>query len=167
MGVKTMQELLVDELKDLYSAEKQILRALPKVAKATTSPELREALLSHLEETKGQVARLEQIGEMVGKKMTGKICVGMKGVLEEGSEVLEDTEKGNVRDAALISASQRIEHYEMAGYGSAREFAKMLGLSEVAALLDQTLTEEKNADKKLSGISKTVNMEAKRASAQA
>ena len=167
MGVKTMQELLVDELKDLYSAEKQILRALPKVAKATTSPELREALLSHLEETKGQVARLEQIGEMVGKKMTGKTCVGMKGVLEEGSEVLEDTEKGNVRDAALISASQRIEHYEVAGYGSAREFAKMLGLSEVAALLDQTLTEEKNADKKLSGISKTVNMEAKRASAQA
>jgi len=167
MGVKTMQELLVDELKDLYSAEKQILRALPKVAKATTSPELREALLNHLEETKGQVARLEQIGEMVGKKMTGKTCVGMKGVLEEGSEVLEDTEKGNVRDAALISASQRIEHYEMAGYGSAREFAKMLGLSEVAALLDQTLTEEKNADKKLSGISKTVNMEAKRASAQA
>jgi len=167
MGVKTMQELLVDELKDLYSAEKQILRALPKVAKATTSPELREALLSHLEETKGQVARLEQIGEMVGKKMTGKICVGMKGVLEEGSEVLEDTEKGNVRDAALISASQRIEHYEMAGYGSAREFAKMLGLSEVAALLDQTLTEEKNADKKLSLVSKTVNMEAKRASAQA
>ena len=162
-----MQELLVDELKDLYSAEKQILRALPKVAKATTSPELREALLNHLEETKGQVARLEQIGEMVGKKMTGKTCVGMKGVLEEGSEVLEDTEKGNVRDAALISASQRIEHYEMAGYGSAREFAKMLGLSEVAALLDQTLTEEKNADKKLSGISKTVNMEAKRASAQA
>ncbi len=167
MGVKTMQELLVDELKDLYSAEKQILRALPKVAKATTSPELREALLSHLEETKGQVARLEQIGEMVGKKMTGKTCVGMKGVLEEGSEVLEDTEKGNVRDAALISASQRIEHYEMAGYGSAREFAKMLGLSEVAALLDQTLTEEKNADKKLSVVSKTVNMEAKRASAQA
>ncbi len=167
MGVKTMQELLVDELKDLYSAEKQILRALPKVAKATTSPELREALLNHLEETKGQVARLEQIGEMVGKKMTGKTCVGMKGVLEEGSEVLEDTEKGNVRDAALISASQRIEHYEMAGYGSAREFAKMLGLSEVAALLDQTLTEEKNADKKLSVVSKTVNMEAKRASAQA
>jgi len=167
MGVKTMQELLVDELKDLYSAEKQILRALPKIAKATSSPELREALLNHLEETKGQVARLEQIGEMVGKKMTGKTCVGMKGVLEEGSEVLEDTEKGNVRDAALISASQRVEHYEMAGYGSAREFAKMLGLSEVAALLDETLNEEKNADKKLSGIAKEVNMEAKRASAQA
>lgn len=162
-----MQELLVDELKDLYSAEKQIVRALPKIAKGTSSAELREALLSHLEETKGQVGRLEQIGEMIGKKMTGKTCVGMKGVLEEGSEVLEDTGKGIVRDAALISASQRVEHYEMAGYGSAREFAKLLGLSEVAALLDQTLSEEKNADKKLSAISKQVNMEAKRANAAA
>lgn len=167
MSVKTMQELLVDELKDLYSAEKQIVRALPKIAKGTSSAELREALLSHLEETKGQVGRLEQIGEMIGKKMTGKTCVGMKGVLEEGSEVLEDTGRGIVRDAALISASQRVEHYEMAGYGSAREFAKLLGLSEVAALLDQTLSEEKNADKKLSAISKQVNMEAKRANAAA
>lgn len=164
MSVETMQELLIDELKDLYSAEKQIVRALPKLAKAASSPELRDALLSHLEETKGQVARLEKIGEIVGKKMTGKTCVGMKGVLEEGSEVLEDTDKGFVRDAALISASQRVEHYEMAGYGSAREFAKLLGLSDVAALLDQTLAEEKNADKKLSGISKQVNTEAKRAS---
>lgn len=164
MSVETMQELLIDELKDLYSAEKQIVRALPKLAKAATSPELKQALLDHLEETKGQVARLEQIGEIVGKKMTGKTCVGMKGVLEEGSEVLEDTEKGTVRDAALISASQRVEHYEMAGYGSAREFAKMLGQSEVAKLLDETLAEEKNADKKLSAISKQVNAEAKRAS---
>jgi len=163
MSVETMQELLIDELKDLYSAEKQIVRALPKLAKAASSPELRDALLSHLEETKGQVARLEQIGEIVGKKMTGKTCVGMKGVLEEGSEVLEDTGKGLVRDAALISASQRVEHYEMAGYGSAREFAKLLGLSDAAALLEQTLAEEKNADKKLSGISKQVNSEAKRA----
>jgi ferritin-like metal-binding protein YciE len=164
MSVETMQELLIDELKDLYSAEKQIIRALPKLAKAATSPELKQAILDHLEETKGQVARLEQIGEIVGKKMTGKTCVGMKGVLEEGSEVIEDTEKGTVRDAALISASQRVEHYEMAGYGSAREFAKMLGQSEVATLLDETLAEEKNADRKLSVISKQVNAEAKRAS---
>ena len=164
MSVETMQELLIDELKDLYSAEKQIVRALPKLAKAATSPELKQALLDHLEETKGQVARLEQIGEIVGKKMTGKTCVGMKGVLEEGSEVIEDTEKGTVRDAALISASQRVEHYEMAGYGSAREFAKMLGQSEVATLLDETLAEEKNADKKLSVIAKQINTEAKRAS---
>ena len=115
MSVGTMQELFVDELKDLYSAEKQIVRALPKLAKATTSEELRGALLQHLEETKEQVSRLEQIAEIVGKKLTGKSCVGMKGVLEEGSEVLEDTEKGEVRDAALIAASQRVEHYEMAG----------------------------------------------------
>jgi ferritin-like metal-binding protein YciE len=158
-----MQELLIDELKDLYSAEKQIVRALPKLAKAASSPELQQALLSHLEETKGPVSRLEQISEIVGKKLTGKTCVGMKGVLEEGSEVLEDTEKGMVRDAALIAASQRVEHYEMAGYGSAREFAKLLGHSDIAALLDETLAEEKNADKKLSVISKQINAEAKRA----
>jgi ferritin-like metal-binding protein YciE len=163
MSVETMQELLIDELKDLYSAEKQIVRALPKLAKAASSPDLKEALLSHLEETKAQVVRLEQIGEIVGKKLTGKSCVGMKGVLEEGSEVLEDTDKGLVRDAALISASQRVEHYEMAGYGSAREFAKLLGLTDVATLLDETLAEEKNADKKLSGIAKQVNTEAKTA----
>jgi ferritin-like metal-binding protein YciE len=162
MSVETMQELLIDELKDLYSAEKQIVRALPKIAKAASSPELQEALLGHLEETKRQAARLEKIGEIVGKKLTGKTCVGMKGVLEEGSEVLENTDKGVVRDAALISACQRVEHYEMAGYGSAREFAKLLGQTEVAALLDETLNEEKNADKKLSGISKQVNAEAKR-----
>jgi ferritin-like metal-binding protein YciE len=162
LSVETLQELLIDELKDLYSAEKQIVRALPKLAKAASSPDLQQALLNHLEETKGQVARLEQIAEIVGKKLTGKTCVGMKGVLEEGSEVLEDTEKGIIRDAALISASQRVEHYEMAGYGSAREFAKLLGLSDVAQLLDETLTEEKNADKILSTVSKQVNAEAKR-----
>ena len=163
MSVETMQELLIDELKDLYSAEKQIVRALPKLAKAASSPELQQALLGHLEETKGQVGRLEKIGEILGKRLTGKTCVGMKGVLEEGSEILEDTDKGTVRDAALISASQRVEHYEMASYGSAREFAKLLEQAEVTVLLDETLGEEINADKKLSNISKQVNAEAKRA----
>src|SRR6201999_4388449 len=139
MSVETMQELLIDELKDLYSAEKQIIRALPKLAKAASSPELQQALLSHLEETKVQVSRLEKISELMGKKLTGKTCVGMKGVLEEGSKVLDETEEGTVRDAALIAASQRVEHYEMAGYGSARDFANTLGLSEVAALLEETL----------------------------
>jgi ferritin-like metal-binding protein YciE len=162
MSVDTMQELLIDELKDLYSAEKQIVRALPKLAKSASTPELQQALLNHLEETKEQVNRLEKIGELVGKRLTGKTCVGMKGVLEEGSEVLEDTDKGTIRDAALIAAAQRVEHYEMAGYGSAREFAKLLGLSEVASLLDETLAEEKAADKTLSGISKQVNAAAKR-----
>jgi len=162
MSVGTLEELLIDELKDLYSAEKQIVRSLPKLAKATTNLELRDALVSHLEETKGQVQRLEQIAELVGKKLTGKSCVGMKGVLEEGSEVLEDTDKGTVRDAALIGAAQRVEHYEMAGYGTARDFAKALGMSDVAALLDQTLAEEKAADKKLSILSKAVNTQAMR-----
>jgi len=161
MSVETLEELLIDELKDLYSAEKQIIRALPKLIKAVTTPELREGLTTHLEETKGQVGRLERIGKILGKKMSGKTCVGMKGVLEEGSEVLEDTEKGPVRDAALISACQRVEHYEMAGYGSARDFAKLLGQKEVAALLDETLAEEKNADKVLTGASKQVNVQAK------
>jgi ferritin-like metal-binding protein YciE len=161
MSVGTLEELLIDELKDLYSAEKQIVRALPKIIKAVSSPDLSEGLTSHLEETKGHVARLEQIGEILGKKMTGKTCVGMKGVLEEGSEVLEDTEKGLVRDAALISACQRVEHYEMAGYGSARDFAKELGQKEVARLLDETLAEEKNADKVLTGASKQINAQAK------
>jgi ferritin-like metal-binding protein YciE len=162
MSVGTLEELLVDELKDLYSAEKQIVRALPKIIKAVSTPELQHGLSNHLEETKEQVVRLEKIGEILGKKMTGKTCVGMKGVLEEGSEVLEDTDKGVVRDAALISACQRVEHYEMAGYGSARDFAKQLGQSEIASLLDETLEEEKNADKTLTGASKQINAQAQR-----
>lgn len=165
MSVGTLQELFLDELKDLYSAEKQIVRALPKIAKACSSPELQQALLQHLEETKGQVERLEQIAGMVGKKLAGKTCTGMKGALEEGSEMVEDTEKGPVRDAGLISAAQRVEHYEMAGYGSAKIFAKLLGLNEAAELLDATLAEEKAADKKLTEVAKKVNAEAKRAEA--
>ena len=118
MSVSTMEELLLSELKDIYSAEKQITKALPKMAKASTSPELRAAFESHLEETKGQIERLDEIFETLGKAARGKLCKGMQGVLEEGSEVLEDTEKGEVRDAALISAAQRVEHYEMAAYGA-------------------------------------------------
>jgi len=167
MSVETLEELLVDELKDLYSAEKQIVRSLPKLAKAAASTELQEALLSHLEETKGQVERLEQIAELVGKKLTGKTCVGMQGVLEEGSEVLEETDKGTVRDAALIGASQRVEHYEIAGYGTARDFAKILGMNDVAELLEQTLQEEKAADKKLTSLSTAVNKHAKAEAARA
>jgi ferritin-like metal-binding protein YciE len=157
MSVVTMDELFVDELKDLYSAEKQITRALPKLVKAATSDELRQAFQSHLEETNGHVSRLERAFEILGKSPKGKTCVGMKGVLEEGAEVLEDTDKGEVRDAGLISAAQRVEHYEMAGYGSARDFAKLLGQDEIAELLEETLEEEKAADKKLTSISKQVN----------
>ena len=163
MSVGTMDELFVDELKDLYSAEKQITRALPKLVKAATSDDLRQAFQSHLEETNGHVARLEKAFEILGKSPKGKTCVGMKGVLEEGAEVLEDTDKGEVRDAGLISAAQRVEHYEMAGYGSARDFAKLLGQDEIAELLEETLEEEKAADKKLTSISVQVNAEAKSA----
>ena len=163
MSVTTMQELLIDELKDLYSAEKQIVQALPKLAKAASSTQLQEAILTHLEETKGQVERLDRISEIVGKKLTGKACLGMKGVLAEGSEALGEIGKGSVRDAALISAAQRVEHYEIAAYGAARAFAESLDLTDVAALLEQTLAEEKNADKTLGGIASRVNTEAKRA----
>ena len=163
MSVGSMDELFVDELKDLYSAEKQITRALPKLVKAATSAELKKAFESHLVETNGQVTRLEKAFEILGKSPKGKTCVGMKGVLEEGSEVLEDTEKGEVRDAALISAAQRVEHYEMAGYGSARDFAKLLGQDEIAELLEETLEEEKAADKKLTSISAQVNKDAQAA----
>jgi ferritin-like metal-binding protein YciE len=155
-----MEELFVDELKDLYSAEKQITKALPKMVRGATSAELKDAFQSHLDETMGQVTRLEKAFEILGKSPKGKTCVGMKGVLAEGSEMLEDTKKGEVRDAGLISAAQRVEHYEMAGYGSAREFAKLLGLKEIAGLLEETLAEEKAADKKLTGISKQVNLSA-------
>jgi ferritin-like metal-binding protein YciE len=157
MSVSTIEELLIDELKDIYSAEKQITKALPKLAKAATSTELRSAFESHLQETLGQIERLDQIFETLGKSPRGKVCHGMQGVLEEGSEVLDDTEKGEVRDAALISAAQRVEHYEMAAYGSVREYAKLLGHKDVASLLQQTLDEEEAADQKLTSIAGKIN----------
>jgi ferritin-like metal-binding protein YciE len=163
VSVETIDELLVDELKDLYSAEKQITKSLPKLAKAATSPDLKQAFQSHLKETEGQIERLDRIFEMLEKSSKGKMCHGMKGVLEEGSEVLDETEKGAVRDAALISAAQRVEHYEMAGYGCVREYARIVGQKEIASLLDETLKEEEAADKKLGTIAKQVNQAATRA----
>lgn len=165
MSVATIQELFVNELKDIYSAEKQITKALPKMAKATTSPALRAAFENHLQETLGQIERLDQIFETLGKSAKGKVCHGMQGVIEEGSEVLEDTDKGIVRDAALISAAQRVEHYEMAAYGCVREYAMLLGQKDAARLLEKTLEEEKAADEKLSMLSKQVNSEAMKAAA--
>jgi ferritin-like metal-binding protein YciE len=166
MSVGTMEELFIDELKDLYSAEKQITKSLPKMAKAATSPALKKAFESHLQETLGQLERLDRAFEILGKSPRGKTCNGMKGVLEEGAEVLEETEKGSaVRDAALISAAQRVEHYEMAGYGCVIEYAKTLGQKEIAKLLDETLTEEKAADSKLGQVAKQVNPAAMNAAA--
>ena len=155
-----MQELLIDELKDIYNAEKQITKALPKIVKAATSQELRAALESHLHETEGQIKRLDKVFEILGASPRGKTCHGMQGVLEEGSEAIGDTVKSPIRDAALISAAQRVEHYEMAAYGSAREFARLLGQKEIVTLLEATLKEEKAADEKLSTIAKAVNAEA-------
>ena len=165
MPAENLEQLLIDELKDIYSAEKQITRALPKMAKAAKSPELKEAFESHLEETKGQIERLDEIFETLGKKATGKTCHGMQGLVEEGNEMIQELDKGDVRDAALISAAQRVEHYEIAAYGTVREYAKMLGRKDAAKLLDQTLEEEKATDEKLNSISAQVNNEAMKAAA--
>ena len=156
-----LQELLVDELKDLYSAEKQIVRALPRMAKAAESPELRRAFERHLEETRAQVERLEAIGEELDIKLTGKKCAGMEGLLEEGKEILEEDFEGSVLDAGLIGAAQRVEHYEIAAYGTARAHANLLGLSKVAKILQRTLDEEGATDKKLTDLAeRIINVEA-------
>jgi ferritin-like metal-binding protein YciE len=160
MSVDTLEKLFVEELKDLYSAEKQITKALPKMIKAAESEELKAAFESHLEETNTHVQRLEQIGQILGKSLKGKTCDGMKGVLAEGSEVVEEVSEGIVRDAGVISAAQRVEHYEMAGYGAVHEYAILLGQDEIASLLAETLKEEKAADAKLTKIAKSVNSEA-------
>ena len=165
MSLETMQQLLLNELKDIYSAEKQITKALPKMAKGTTSPELKQAFESHLAETKGQIERLDQIFEMLGKSARGKVCHGMQGVLEEGAEMLSETDKGDLRDCGLISAAQRVEHYEMAAYGCVRNYAELLGHKDVARLLEQTLAEDKAADEKLTKISEKVNSMALKAAA--
>ena len=157
MSVDSIEKLFIAELKDLYSAENQITKALPKMVKAAKSSDLKKAFESHLRETEGQIERLVQICEMIGTSPKGKACEGMKGVLGEGSSMLEESEAGDVRDAALISAAQRVEHYEMAAYGSVRAYAELLGQTEAAKLLEETLEEEKAADQKLTSISQKVN----------
>lgn len=148
----SLSELLEDELKDIYNAENQLLKALPKMAKKASSETLKAAFTSHLTETEGHVARLEQIGKRLEIKLTGKKCHAMEGLVEEGKEVIEEDGEDAVIDAALIGAAQRVEHYEMAAYGTVRAIAEALGETEVAALLQQTLDEEGAADKKLTAI---------------
>lgn len=162
MSVDTIEKLFVEELKDLYSAENQITKALPKLIDAASSSDLRQALAKHLQETEGQIQRLEQICEILGTSPKGKSCEGMKGVLDEGSSMVKDAAEGEVRDAAMISAAQRVEHYEMAAYGTVRSYAQLLGQQEVARLLEKTLEEEKAADHKLTQISQAVNPQAQR-----
>jgi ferritin-like metal-binding protein YciE len=161
MADKSLKELYIDELKDLYSAENQLVKALPKMAKAATSPDLRVGFEEHLEQTKGHVQRLETIFEQIGESPKGKKCKGMEGLIEEGSEAVEEYE-GELLDAALIGAAQRVEHYEMAGYGAVSAFAEELGESEHVTLLNETLEEEKETDEKLSGLAGDINAKANR-----
>jgi ferritin-like metal-binding protein YciE len=159
--VDTLQSLLVEELRDLLDAEKQLVRTLPKLARMATAPTLASAFREHLEETRGHVSRLEQALEGLGLRASSKKCVGMQGLIEDGQENIKEAEDGPVRDAALIGAAQRTEHYEMAGYGTARTFATLLGHAEIASVLESTLDEEKAADAKLTGIAEAmVNPEA-------
>ncbi len=160
MAIKTAQDFFVDELKDIYSAEKQAIRAYPKLAKAVSSPQLKAALQTHLEETKGQVERLDQVFEILEKRASGKTCEAMKGLVEETSEALEEIEKGPILDAALIACGQRMEHYEIAAYGTVVALATAMGHDDIAQLLGQTLEEEKATDQKLTEVSESVNKEA-------
>ena len=156
-----LEELLVDELKDLYSAEKQLVQALPRMAKAASSTELRRAFERHTEETKKQVQRLEQIAGDLDIRLTGKKCKGMEGLIAEGKELMEEDFDDNALDAGLIGAAQKVEHYEIAGYGTARTHAEMLGYTKAARLLQQTLDEEGATDKKLTALAESIiNVEA-------
>jgi ferritin-like metal-binding protein YciE len=160
MQLESLKDLYVDELKDLYNAENQLLKALPKMAKAASAPELKTAFTSHLRETKGHVARLEQIFKAMKGSPKGKKCKAMEGLVEEGKEMIEEDAEPEVMDAGLIAAAQRVEHYEMAGYGCVRTYAELLGEKAAAKLLQQTLNEEGAADKKLTQLSKRINVEA-------
>jgi ferritin-like metal-binding protein YciE len=160
MKLATLHDLFVDELRDLYNAENQLTKALPKMAKAATSQELRATFESHLAETKRQVERLETIFEELEASPKGKRCRAMAGLIEEGSEILNEDAEDAVKDAALIAAAQRVEHYEIAGYGTVRAYAQILGMEEAADLLQETLDEESAADKKLTDLAQNINLEA-------
>ena len=164
----TLEDAFVSEIRDIYDAEKQIVRSLPKMAKAAKSEELRAAFKEHLEQTKGQVQRLEQVFEMLDQKARSKPCKGMKGLLEEGAEVIEekDDKAPALLDLELIAAAQKVEHYEISGYGTLRTFAQQMGNREIADLLDQTLKEEEQTDKKLTLLAKTLFKEAVRSESQ-
>lgn len=159
--------LYVDELRDIYNAEKQLTRALPKMAKAASSDKLREGFLEHLEQTKGHVDRLEQVFDALGERSSGKKCAGMEGLIEEGSEVMDEDFEGPVMDAALIGAAQRVEHYEIAAYGTVIAFAELLGESEHVSLLQQTLQEEKQTDERLTEMAQDINVAANEMSPEA
>src|SRR5919107_2018437 len=152
MSLDSLEKLFLEELKDVYNAEKQLLRALPRMAKAAESPELQQAFTKHQKETEGQVQRLERVFQELGQSARGKTCKGMQGLIEEGKEVLEKEGEGPVIDAALIASAQRVEHYEIAAYGCLRTYAQLLGLSQAERLLQENLEEEEAADQKLNAL---------------
>jgi ferritin-like metal-binding protein YciE len=153
---ETLENLFVEQLRDLYDAEKQLVKALPKIAKAASSPELSDAVNDHLEETKEHVARIEQIFQLLGESAKSKPCKGMRGLIEEGGEVIQEEDEEPVRDLALIAAAQKVEHYEISAYGTARTIAEQLDNQQAAELLQQTEDEEKAADSKLSEIAEAL-----------
>jgi len=156
MKMDTLQKLYTDELRDLYNAENQLVKALPKMAKAASSEELKDAFEKHLEQTKGHVERLEQVFEGLGEKPKGKTCRAMKGLIEEGSEILKEDGEDSVIDAGIIVAAQKVEHYEIAGYGSVRTFAHLLGQNKAAELLQTTLDEESETNELLNRLAESI-----------
>ena len=164
MKLENLHALLVEELQDLYSAENQIIEALPDMIEEASSPDLKNALQQHLEETRGQVRRLDQIfSQLPNVKKDGKTCKGMKGILKDGQDLLDTDAEPEVLDAGMIAGAQRVEHYEIAGYGTVRTYAQLLGRKDWAQLLEQTLNEEKQADQKLNQLASRINVEAKAA----
>ena len=164
MKLENLHSLLVEELQDLYSAENQIIEALPDMIEEASSPDLKGALQQHLEETRGQVRRLDQIfSQIPNVKKDGKTCKGMKGIIKDGQDLLDTDAEPEVLDAGMIAATQRVEHYEIAGYGTVRTYAQLLGRKDWAQLLEQTLNEEKQDDQKLNQLAGHINVEAKAA----
>ena len=160
MEMNRLKHLYVEELKDLYNAENQLVKALPKIAKAATAEGLRAGFEEHLEQTKGHVDRLEKIFKALGESPKGKKCKGMEGLIKEGAEMIEEDPASEELDAGLISAAQRVEHYEIAAYGCVATYANLLGEGEAESLLRQTLDEEKETDKKLTQLAEHINLQA-------
>jgi len=164
MEIESLQELLIEEMRDLYSAENQLTKALPKMAKKASNPQLKKAFETHLRETEGHMKRLQQIFDKLGKKPTGKKCAAMEGLIEEGKEMMGEDMEEDTMDAALISVAQKVEHYEIASYGTVRTWASLLGDDQTARLLEQTLQEEGKTDKLLTELAESsVNIEAAQA----
>jgi ferritin-like metal-binding protein YciE len=154
---ETFRDLYLEQLRDLYNAEQQLIKALPKMAKAATSEELKNSFEGHLEQTRGHAQRLEQIFRALGEKPTGEKCKAMEGLVAEGGEMIESDFEGDVKDSGLIAAAQRVEHYEIAAYGTARSFAELLGETEAVSLLSETFDEEKETDEKLTELAENIN----------